>query len=263
MLINRNIDSDDEFLHYFDDDVDSEELFEINPKKKSLDSISEEDCKSSVFSIDIHEKKKLDDVVYVVVGETCSSMEALSWTLKHLVNPNSTIVFLIHVFPKAKRIPTPLGKIPRKYVSQKHVNTYLSQEKRKRKIFLQRFIDVCTASKVKVDVLFIEDDNVVKAIVDLVMSLNIRKLVIGTTQSNLRKHVSRRQNSTAEMVLKSIEQRCDVKIICEGREVIDEMINGWTSQHDEGDGFVSGKPVIPKSFWLFRSRYDWNWNYAI
>lgn len=79
----------------------------------------------------------------------------------------------------------------------------------------------------------------------------------------IRKHVSRRQNSIAEMVLKSIEERCDVKIICEGREVIDEMINGCTSQHDEGDGFVSGKPVIPKSFWLFRSRYDWNRNYAI
>jgi hypothetical protein len=43
--------------------------------------------------------------------------------------------------------------------------------------------------QVKVEVLLIEGDNVAKAIVDLVGNLNIRKLVIGTTQSNLRYHV--------------------------------------------------------------------------
>ncbi|KAL5056642.1 hypothetical protein RYX36_037324 [Vicia faba] len=272
MPINLNTDGDDELLHYFDEDigtscgcgysskreeeddyVDSEELFEINLK--------EEDCESSVFSIDIHNNIKKYDVVYVAVGETGSSMGALSWTLKHLVNPNSTTVSLLHIFPQAKRIPTPLGKIPRKCVSQEHVNNYLSQEKMKRKILLQKFIDMCTGSKVKVEMLLIENDNIGKAIVDLVKNLSIRKLVIGTTQSNLRKHVPRRQNSTAEMVLKSIEERCDVKIICEGREVIDQMINGCASEHDEVDGFVPIKQLKP--FWLFMSRYDWNWNYTI
>jgi len=34
--------------------------------------------------------------------------------------------------------------------------------------------------------MLIEGDNVAEAIVDLVGNLNIRKLVIGTTQSNLR-----------------------------------------------------------------------------
>jgi hypothetical protein len=101
-----------------DDDGDSdEELFEINLKKEeALDSIREEDeeeCESSsstVFSLDIHNNKlDDDDVVYVAVGESscCSSMEALSWALKHSVTPNSTIVSLIHVFPQVKLIPTP------------------------------------------------------------------------------------------------------------------------------------------------------------
>ncbi|CAL5199627.1 unnamed protein product [Lathyrus oleraceus] len=271
MPINQNINGKDGFLHYFDedigtrcgcgDDVDSDELFEINQKNESLDTIREEDCESSVFSIDIHNNIKSNDVVYVAVGETDSSMKALSWTLKHLVNPNSTTVSLIHVFPPAKRIPTRGGKIPRKYATQEHVNIFLSQEKRKRKVLLQKFIDMCTDSKVEVKILLTEGDNVGKAIVELVMNLNIRKLVIGTTQSNLRKHGLRRQNSTAEMVLKSVEERCDIKIICEGREVIDRMINGCNSKHDEVDGFVPIKQSKP--FWLFTSRFDWNWNYTI
>jgi hypothetical protein len=99
-----------------DDDGDSdEELFEINLKKEeALDSIREEEecessCSSTVFSLDIHNDKLADDVVYVAVGESscCSSMEALSWALKHSVTPNSTIVSLIHVFPQVKLIPTP------------------------------------------------------------------------------------------------------------------------------------------------------------
>ncbi|KAL5056645.1 hypothetical protein RYX36_037327 [Vicia faba] len=280
MAINRTIDGEDEFLHFFDEDIgtscvwgfsskieeedddeNSKELFEINLKKEPLDTIREEDCESGVFSIDIHNKIKSNDVVYVAVGETGSSMEALSWTLKHLVNPSSTTVSLVHVFPKVKQIPTALGKIPRKCVSQEHVNNYLSQEKMKRKILLQKFVDLCTGSKVKVEMLLVEGNNIGKAIVELVKKLNIRKLVIGTTQSNLRKHSSRRQNSTAEMVLKSIEERCDVKIICEGREVIDQMINGCVSEHDEVDGFVPIKQRKPS--WLFTSRYDWNWNYTI
>jgi len=83
---------------------DLEELFEIN-LKGSLDTISE-DCESSVFSFDIDNNND-KDVVHVAVdnvGE--SSMEALSWTLKHAVTP-STTVYLIHIFPEIRLIPSP------------------------------------------------------------------------------------------------------------------------------------------------------------
>ena len=82
---------------------DSEELFEIN-LKEPLDTVRE-DCESTVFSLDIHNCK--EDVVYVAVGDGGdSSTEALSWALKHAVTP-STTVYLIHVFPKIKFIPSP------------------------------------------------------------------------------------------------------------------------------------------------------------
>ncbi|XP_039688857.1 uncharacterized protein [Medicago truncatula] len=259
-----------------DDDGDSEELFEINMKKESrLDSIREEEwCESStVFSLDIH--NYLDDVVYVAVGTNInggsSSMEALSWTLKHAVTPETTTVYLLHVFPQVKLIPTPLGKIPRSHVNVEHVNIHLTQVKSKRKLLLQKFMKLCIESEVKVEMMLIEGDNVGEAIVDLVGNLNIRKLVIGTTQSNLSKKGPGKQNSIADMVLKTVQESCDVKIICEGKEVIDQMINGFsTSKHTrnrnsssstishqvkESHGFVPLKLFMPNLSWLFRSRF--------
>ena len=54
--------------------------------------------------LDIHNEK---DVVHVALGHDGeSSMEALLWALKHLVTP-STTVYLIHVFPETRLIPSP------------------------------------------------------------------------------------------------------------------------------------------------------------
>lgn len=44
--------------------------------------------------------------VYVAVGKSASSMDALSWALKNVVKPGS-FVYLIHVFPEVQLIPTP------------------------------------------------------------------------------------------------------------------------------------------------------------
>ncbi|CAK8564498.1 unnamed protein product [Lathyrus sativus] len=237
---------------------DDDDLFEINLKKEEpLDSTKEEGANSTGSSLDIH-NDKLGDVVYVAVriDDEGSSMEALSWALKHSVIPSITTISLLHVFPQIKQIPSPLGKIPRSHVNQEYVDVYLAQEKSKRRRLLQKFIDLCTDSKVKVEVLLIESDNVVKTIVDLVRNLNIMKLVIGIPSSNLRKNGSRRKNSIADMVLKSVEEKCDVRIICEGREVFYQIINECTSsQHDDVDGFVRVKRFMTNPFWLFRSRY--------
>ncbi|TKY53901.1 U-box domain-containing protein 33 [Spatholobus suberectus] len=241
---------------------DSEELFEINLKEPlPLDTIKE-DCESTVFSLDIHNGK---DVVYVAVGsDGDSSMEALSWALNHAVTPSATVC-LVHVFPQVKLIPSPLGKIPRSHVNLEYVNMHLTQEKGKRKLFLQKFIDLCVDSKVKVEMMLLEGDNVAKAITDLVGNLNIRKLVIGITKSNLRKYGSRRQNAIAAKVLKNAQESCDIKIICEGREVIDQMIDCTSprsiddgssrvsQEKDKSRGFVPLKHFMSSSLWLFRS----------
>lgn len=44
----------------------------------------------------------------------------------------------------------------------------------------------CKNEQVKVDLLLVESDNIVKAILDLIPVLNITKLVLGTTELSLR-----------------------------------------------------------------------------
>ncbi|KAH1231622.1 hypothetical protein GmHk_09G024479 [Glycine max] len=166
---------------------DSEELFEINLKEPYLDTISEENFESSVFLSDIHINDK--DVVHVAVdhvGE--SSMEALLWTLNHALTP-STTVYLLLVFPEIRLVPNNGNNI-----------------------------------QVKVEIILTEGDNIAKTITDNVRDHSIRKLVIGITKSNLSKSVSRRRNAIADKALKNAPEICDIKIICDGKEVIDQMI---------------------------------------
>lgn len=113
-----------------------------------------------------------------------------------------------------------VGKIPKNQVSQEQVQSYMDQERNKRRELLQKFLNACSSSKVhkppmyhfkgtclcfwvnlfnlnnnkkklmikqvKVDTILIESEMVSKAILDLIPIVNIRKLVLGTTKSSLR-----------------------------------------------------------------------------
>ncbi|RDX62004.1 U-box domain-containing protein 35, partial [Mucuna pruriens] len=124
-----------------------------------------------------------EDCVYVAVGKNDTSMDALSWTLKNLAT-QSTIIYLIHVFPEIKHIPNPLGigMVPRNQVSGEQVESYIDQERGKRRELLQKFLQLCSTSKVKVDTILIESDLVAKAILDLIPILQITNLVIGANK---------------------------------------------------------------------------------
>ncbi|CAA2986804.1 Hypothetical predicted protein [Olea europaea subsp. europaea] len=195
----------------------SNELLEIN-NGVPLNTIREE-VEGSVFSFDFHNR---DDVVYVAVGTSEEpSMDALKWTLNNAVNPSSTLVFLIHVFPETKYIPTPLGKLPISQVNPEQKENYTAQERGKRREFLQKFLDVCIASQVNVDTILIESDMEAKAILDLIPILNIRKLVLYTTKSNLRKMRSKKASGGADEILQDAPEYCEVKIIYGGNEITD------------------------------------------
>lgn len=209
------------------------ELFELNTTATGfpLDSITEEEA--SVFSLDFQHNCG-EDVVYVAINgkstDESSSMDALVWTLTHaLNNPATALVFLVHVFPETKFIPMPLGMIPASQVNPEQRENYLAQERSKRRDFLQKFLNVCSASKVKVDTILIESDLESKAILDLIPILNIRKLVLGTTKSNLRRMRARKGSGTAELIVwRDAPEFCEVKIICQGKEMVDFMAESPT-----------------------------------
>ncbi|KAA8519233.1 hypothetical protein F0562_013489 [Nyssa sinensis] len=196
----------------------SSEVFEISTGI-GMASIGEEDVdQDSLFTHDHFQNG--GDVVYVAVGKSESSMDALVWTINHAVNP-STLVFLIHVFPEIRHIPTPLGKLPVSQVNPEQKESYMKQERSKRRDFLQKFLDKCSASQVKVDTILIESDLEAKAILDLIPILNITKLIVGTTKSNLRKMRSRRGSEIADQIVQNAPEFCEVKLVCEGKEVVD------------------------------------------
>ncbi|PAN24406.1 hypothetical protein PAHAL_4G215700 [Panicum hallii] len=161
------------------------------------------------------------DDVYVAVGKGGSSMAALSWALRRLTRPRS-FVYLVHVFPVVNSIPTPLGMMPKSRASPEQIETYLNQERSKRREMLQKFLDQCRKFQVTVDVYLIESDQIANAIIELVPVLHIKQLVLGISKSNVRK--LRRGSTIAGQVQKSTPVYCEVKIICDGKEVTTETI---------------------------------------
>ncbi|KAB1221654.1 U-box domain-containing protein 35 [Morella rubra] len=214
----------------------SSEFFQLN--QGLLTGEDDEYEASDLFSFDF---RNFNDRVFVAVGkpESRSSMGALAWTLKHLVSP-STVVHLIHVYPVIRQIPSPLGMLPRSKVTPELVQSYVREERYKRRKLLQKFVDTCTASEIKVDVKLVESDNIAKSILSLIPILNITKLVVGTTESSLRKTESRRGDAIADRILKNAPETGEIKIVCEGKEVIDRMIE-WASPRSNSNEFESTK----------------------
>uniref|UniRef100_A0A7N0UV53 Uncharacterized protein n=1 Tax=Kalanchoe fedtschenkoi TaxID=63787 RepID=A0A7N0UV53_KALFE len=196
------------------------ELFEIS---RAMTPIREVETEGSLFSFDINGG---EDNVYVAVGKDEASVDALKWTLRHAVVDTATFVYLIHVFPVVRFIPTPLGNLPKSQVRPDQVEHYVTQERGKRRELLQKFISICSEYKVKVDTMLIESDTVGKAIQELIPVLNIRKLVIGTSRSYSRISKSRKSGSgIADQILQNAPEYCDVKVISQGKEVDMQMID--------------------------------------
>ncbi|KAL6544676.1 hypothetical protein OROMI_023538 [Orobanche minor] len=176
-----------------------------------------------------------EDVVYVAVGkqggvDDQTSMGAVIWAIKDAAINPSSVVFLVHVFPETKYIPTPLGNLPISRVNPEQKEVYMATERSKRRDFLQKFLNVCSASKVKADTILIESEMEAKAILDLIPILNIRKLILGATNSTVRRMRYRKGTGVAHQILKSAPDFCEVKIICEGKEMC-ELMTGSTSPH--------------------------------
>ncbi|XP_078165630.1 adenine nucleotide alpha hydrolases-like superfamily protein isoform X2 [Carex rostrata] len=153
--------------------------------------------------------------VYVAVGKSASSIDALSWALKNVVKPGS-FVYLIHVFPEVQLIPTP-SHMPKESLSKDQVDKYMNEQRIARHQMLQKYLNLCRKSKVEYDVHLIESDQVENAIVELIPVLNIKNLVVGTSKRNLRR--LKRGGTKAGLIQKNAPHYCDVKIICEGKDI--------------------------------------------
>ncbi|MQM04305.1 hypothetical protein Taro_037099 [Colocasia esculenta] len=211
------------------------------PQPDSTGVVSTETCRRRGLPFVGEGKQQRDagEDVYVAVGKGGSSMDALVWALKQL-NSSSGFVYLVHVFPEVHHIPTPLGMLPKKQVTPQQVETHTSHERSKRRALLHKYISLCYSVKVQVDTILIESDLVAKAILELIPVLRIRKLIMGTSKSNLR--MIRRGSGKVGQVVKDVPEYCEVKIVCEGQQVkitVDEASSSPSprdSKEDSGGG---------------------------
>ncbi|XP_068327883.1 U-box domain-containing protein 36-like isoform X2 [Pyrus communis] len=208
----------------------------------------EDDDDESLFSIDFNfnfkNNSKGEEEVgpyqyYVAVGgqKSESSMDALLWTLSHAAvthdHDRSPVIVIVHVFPPMRFVPSPL--------SPKMVNNCMALERDRRRKLLDRYVDACSSAKVKTEIMLIESDTVAKAILDLIPTQNIRNLVVGTIESNLRKLRSKKGSGIASQILRNApDTSCNIKIIWKGKEVIDDsMFTGSTSSRSSNANSLS------------------------
>ncbi|KAI4371185.1 hypothetical protein MLD38_019451 [Melastoma candidum] len=203
----------------------SEVVEELEEEQRpQLDTIKENVGGRSSFPYDFDGLS--EDCVYVAVGiKGESSVDALSWALRNEVDrPSSTTVCLIHVFQETHFVPSPLGNLPISGVSEQQAEAHKAQERAKRSEQLQKYLMACGAAKVKVDTILIESDGLANAILELIPVLNIKKIVMGTNKSNLRKLRSKKGTGITNQILRKVPDTCEIKVICEGRvAAMDQM----------------------------------------
>ncbi|KAK1317278.1 hypothetical protein QJS10_CPA05g02014 [Acorus calamus] len=187
-------------------------LCEIEEERDQTSSVNGD----SAFGIDGADHS---NDVYVAVGRGPSSVDAVAWALRHTVTPSTSAVYLVHVFPEVHYIPTPLGKLRKSQVSAEQIESYMSQERRKRRDMLGKYLNMCQAYQVQAETLLIESDIITKAVVDLIQVLNIKSLIVGTSKSSLRSRKKGSSSSKADQIYKNAPMYCEVKIVCEGSEV--------------------------------------------
>ncbi|CAN6448282.1 unnamed protein product [Victoria cruziana] len=151
--------------------------------------------------------------VYVAVGSKNSSLDVLRWALAEIVTPGSC-VFLVHIFPPVRLIPTPLGMISRKQVAPAQVEAFLRVEENKREAWLREHINLCNMFEVRAETMLVESDMIAETIVQLIEIGMIKRLVMGTSRSRLR-----RGNRKAEYVQKNASEDCEIRIVSNGKEV--------------------------------------------
>lgn len=123
------------------------------------------------------------------------------WALEKFV-PESDVFFkLLHVRPKSIRVPTPMGN----FIPIAEVREDIAAAFRKEMVWqanekLLPYKTMCTRKKVPVEIVQLESDDIVQAIVGEVARGNISKLVIGTS--------SRRLFSLGKQLSSRISEKC-------------------------------------------------------
>ncbi|GAA0162155.1 hypothetical protein LIER_18312 [Lithospermum erythrorhizon] len=229
--------------------------FEVNNNGGQLETIEEEGSEtSSLFSFDY--RSHTTEIIHVGIIEKHeeTSMDAVHWALSNFVNPISNVVCLVYIFPIANKIHTLLGKMAIGQANTQQQEIHLAYEEYKKKHYLMKFRNVCEAFEVNVDTVSVESHMKERALLKLIPMLHISKLVVGLTKRS----ISKKGGGAAGHILRGAPQNCEMKIICEGKEVGNEILgvahhNGEASEYESTS--TTGT-ATPEGFMQFRDHLE-------
>ncbi|KAF3783561.1 hypothetical protein EJ110_NYTH32263 [Nymphaea thermarum] len=108
-----------------------------------------------------------------------------------------------------------MGNINRNHVAPAQVEAFIHEEEKKREALIRKYINLCNMYEVRAETVVVESDMVAETIVQLLEIGMVKRLVMGTRRSR-----RRRGNGKAEYVQKNAPNDCEIRIICDGKEVV-------------------------------------------
>ncbi|CAK9139917.1 unnamed protein product [Ilex paraguariensis] len=152
--------------------------------------------------------------VAIAITGNRKSKYIVKWALDKFVPEGKLMFKLLHVRPKITKVPTPMGNsLPLSQVRDDIVAAYKKEVEWQMSKKLLPYKKMCAQTKVQVEVVQIESDDVIDAIASEVAKCNITKLVIGTSSRRL---FSRGQ-SLSSRISECTPSFCTVYAISKGK----------------------------------------------
>ncbi|KAM7499508.1 hypothetical protein LguiA_023922 [Lonicera macranthoides] len=123
-------------------------------------------------------------VVAVAIDGDIKSKHVVKWALDKFAPKRKVLFKLLHVRPTITNVPTPIGlNIRISLVREDVANAFRKEVEWRTNRNLLPFMKMCAQKKVQAEIVQIESDDVVNAIVGEVARSNINELVIGASSS--------------------------------------------------------------------------------
>ncbi|CAL9069556.1 unnamed protein product [Musa banksii] len=122
--------------------------------------------------------------VALAIDGTKKSKYVIQWALNKFRDEGRVMFKLLHVRPRIKMIPTPMGNLPVNQVREDVASAYRKEQGWRTQTMLRPYKDMCSQKQIETKVVVLEADDVAEAIAKEVTDNSISKLVIGASSRN-------------------------------------------------------------------------------
>ncbi|THU56568.1 hypothetical protein C4D60_Mb11t18600 [Musa balbisiana] len=122
--------------------------------------------------------------VALAIDGTKRSKYVIQWALNKFRDEGRVMFKLLHVRPRIKMIPTPMGNLPVNKVREDVASAYRKEQGWRTQTMLRPYKDMCSQKQIETKVVVLEADDVAEAIAKEVTENSISKLVIGASSRN-------------------------------------------------------------------------------